>query len=134
MRGFFEGTAEDVPHSCAENKNAHEWAIPAVAASGPPACLGSAHGGAATFLMMTSCPFALYEPWLANSGGNFAFTASYNVNNYASIRAGGVPALGADPQSWGDFTLTEVPEPSIFPLLGTGMLGFAGVVRRKISR
>lgn len=105
---------------------------PSVQGSNP--CLGSATGGAATYLLMTSCPFALYEPWLANSGGTFAFTESYDGNDYSSIRAGGVPDLGQDTQSWGDFTVTATPEPSSFALLGTAVLAFAGIVRRKISR
>jgi hypothetical protein len=29
--------AVEVPHSCAKNKNAHEWATPAVVVGGPPA-------------------------------------------------------------------------------------------------
>ena len=62
---------------------------PIVQGSDP--CLGSATGGAATYLLMTSCPFDLYEPWVGNSGGTFAFTESTDGPDYSSIRAGGVP-------------------------------------------
>jgi hypothetical protein len=98
---------------------------------GVDSCLGSATGGAATYLMMTSCPFNTYEPWLAPSGGTFAFTESLNGTNYSSIRAGSLSS--SDTQSWGDFTLTETPEPATYVLLLTG-IGVILLTMRKTIR
>jgi hypothetical protein len=43
---------------------------------------------------------------------------------------------GADETNWEavDLTSREAPEPSTFALLGTGILGFASMARRKFSR
>ncbi len=95
-------------------------------------CLGSATGGAETFLLMTSCPFSgPYEPWLAPSGGTFAFSASVSGSSYASIRAGSLSS--GDTQSWGDFTVTETPEPATYILMLTGM-GMVLLAMRKAIR
>jgi hypothetical protein len=97
---------------------------------GADSCLGSATGGAATYLLMTACPFNTYEPWLAPSGGTFAFTESLNGTDYSSIRAGSLSSN--DTQSWGDFTLTETPEPGTFVLMLTG-IGLVLVMRKRIG-
>jgi hypothetical protein len=95
-------------------------------------CIGAATGGAASYLLMTACPFDLYEPWLANSGGTFAFTESTNGNNYESFRAT-IPGLPGDtPQAYGDFTLTETPEPATYVFMLTG-IGLVLVMRKRIA-
>lgn len=96
-------------------------------------CLDGKTGGAASYLLMTDCPFALYEPWLANTGGAFAFSASVNVNNYTSIRAAISGLPNGAPQAYGDFTLTETPEPSAYILTLT-MIGFILLTMRKTKR
>lgn len=98
---------------------------------GTNSCLGSSTGGAASYLLMTACPLlSPYEPWLANTGGDFAFTESYDVNDYAAFRAG-IPGLpGNAPQAYGDFTLTAVPEPGAYVLLLT-MIGLVLLTMRK---
>jgi hypothetical protein len=96
-------------------------------------CLGSSTGAAASFLVMTDCPFNTYEPWLANTGGLFAITTSVNANNFASFRAA-IPDLPEDaPQAYGDFTVTETPEPSPYILMLT-MFGFLLLTMRKTKR
>ncbi len=95
-------------------------------------CLGSATGGAETLLLMTSCPFTTYEPWLAPSGGTFAFTVSTDGTDYASIRTGSLSS--GDTQSWGNFTVTEVtPEPATCLLMLTG-IGVLLLTMRKAIR
>jgi hypothetical protein len=81
---------------------------------------------------MTSCPFKLYEPWLANTGGAFAFTTSVDVNDYASFRAG-IPGLPIHtPQAYGDFTLVATPESGTVGLTLIG-LGLVFVMRKRIA-
>jgi hypothetical protein len=101
---------------------------------GSQACLNGKTGAAASFLVMTGCPFDLYEPWLANTGGQFAFSESTDVNNYSSFRAA-IPGLPAGaPQAFGNFTLTPIPEPNALILLSTSLLVLTFVSKMRFAR
>jgi hypothetical protein len=81
---------------------------------------------------MTTCPFNTYEPWFANTGGQFAFSTSVDVNNYAAFRAG-IPGLPSNPpQAQGDFTVVATPEPGTVGLMLIG-LGLVFVTRKRIA-
>jgi hypothetical protein len=101
---------------------------------GSQACLNGKTGAAASFLVMTACPFDTYEPWFANTGGQFAFTESTNVNNYSSFRAGLSGLPGGAPQAHGPFTLTLVPEPTSLILLSTLLLVLAFASKMRFAR
>lgn len=120
-------------------------------------------GGTDLFLNGTTTELTKSTPsdWQASDGETIGTSWVNSPLSYTAVLESGVPSLyaatgmlwspgphaGTDPGAWNgqctscqvDFS-TEivapptVPEPSSFALLGTGMLAFAGVVRRKIGR
>jgi hypothetical protein len=84
---------------------------------------------------MTGCPFdPPYKPWVANTGGEFAFTESTDINHYSSFRAP-IPGLpGNAPQAFGDFTLVQAPEPTALIFLSTVLLILAFVPKTRFAR
>jgi PEP-CTERM motif len=95
----------------------------------------------ATVLGNTSTPAnngdgcGAYDSCIADpnfSIGVFALGAgshSIDITTLLSPLGSGLAFINLDPAA-----ASPVPEPSSFALLGTGVLGFAGVVRRKIGR
>jgi hypothetical protein len=64
------------------------------------------------------------------SNAEFIIPSSISGIAYIDISAN----LGADSETVDDLSYTVIPEPSSFMLLGTGLLGLAGSLRRKFVR
>jgi hypothetical protein len=67
---------------------------------------------------------------------SFYLTAAFNSDPITSVTISddGYGANGPDGEIVDDLTITATPEPGSFLLLGTGLLGLAGALRRKFAR
>ena len=80
-------------------------------------------------------------PFLDGSGLGFVLsngTADYNIyydsstGTYLECNSATGPCGRGDGTVLTNFTLTEVPEPGSMMLMGSGLIGLAGMVRRKL--
>lgn len=96
--------------------------------SGTPACIGSATGPAATFLLMTACPGSEFIASI-NGSSNF-FDFAYNLSGNEIQIAGAQGSALTNAFASGGFSTQVVPE------LGTGALTLIGLglsMRKRIA-
>lgn len=98
-------------------------------------------------LVYNPSPFLDYSGLAFTDANGFAYNVFYDTSTtdvyncgfvgYCEIGPGtpGTSGLGPprDPVSSIAFTLTQVPEPSSLVLLGSGILGLAGLIRRSVN-
>jgi hypothetical protein len=87
--------------------------------------------GAPTFTpLIPGKPLVLNSPPTIDAAGNFSWDATGALRGTYSWALTGSNADGSDPGSV-SVTITTVPEPATFALVGLALVGFAGCCRRK---